>query len=408
VVANCWRCVTQVISVAFSPDGRCIASGTAHHESIQLWDAEAARPDDPARSAAWFGHYAERRQWDKAAAALARLDRQLPGDANLWRVAGAVYYLAGRWDDAGDAFERARGRDEARNAWTYHNSLGLCRGRQGRRDEALGHFTEAIRAGSPDAAPWRNRAVCYAALGQYDRAVEDDDRAIELGPRDANLWRHRGWCSAEQGKYTAAAPDFAEACRLAPDHASNWYFLAVIRLAADDADGYRRACAGMLKRLGKVEKGGSAGCAVMTAGMAAGADDFGPLVRLQEQLAAKEPKNWYAVFTLGWALYRAGRYEEAVGKLADSCALHGKGGNPHDWLVLAMAHHRLGHDQEARRWLSKSTQWIDKALREDVADGRTGSPLRWNDRVILGTLRREAEGLILKEPEPEAKKDGPK
>src|SRR3712207_7156044 len=50
---------------------------------------------------------------------------------------------------------------------------------------------------------------------------------------------------------------------------------------------------------------------------------------------------------LGAALYRAGRYEEAVERLRESDEVGWFG--PVNWLVLALAHHRLGQPDEIGR-----------------------------------------------------------
>jgi WD40 repeat protein/serine/threonine protein kinase/Flp pilus assembly protein TadD len=396
--------LSQVMCAAFSPDGRRIAAGNSHHELVQLWDAVPAQPDDPARSAAWFKYHVEKKQWDKAAATLVRIDRQLPGDANLWSTAGRIYSDAKRWNDAADAFAQARQRDVPANAWTYHNSIGQCRSQQNRGDEAIGHFTDAIRAGAPVATPWRNRADCYVATRQWERAAADYTEVINRAPDDVHLWRERGRCAAEQGKYLEAITDYTEACRRKPADVGSWYYCSHAHLAANDHDGYRRTCTGMFQRFGKVEKPSWAAWTVLTAATGpGGVADFEPLLRLEEQLVENEPKSWLCLVAQGAARYRAGQYAEAIGTLTDSCAVHRKDGNAYDWLFLAMAHHQLDKSEEARKWLTRATAWIDKALREDVADTRTPSPLPWNDRVALGALRREAEELILGKPAPETK-----
>jgi WD40 repeat protein/serine/threonine protein kinase len=396
--------LNQAISAAFSPDGQRFAAGSGHYELIQLWDAVPAHPDDAARTAAWFQYYAEQKQWDKAAAALTRLDRQLPGDANLWSGAGRTYFDAGRLNDAAGAFAEARQRDGPANAWTYHNSIGECRSRQNRRDEAIGHFTEAIRAGAPVTIAWRNRADCYVATRQWERAAADYTEVINREPDDIHLWRARGRCAAEQGKYLEAITDYTEACRRKPEDVGSWYYCSHAHLAANDHDGYRRSCTGMFQRFGKVEKRSWAAWTVLTATTGpGGVAEFEPLLQLEEQLVANEPKNWLCLVAHGAARYRAGQFAEAIGSLTDSCAAHGKGGNAYDWLFLAMAHHQLERPDEARKWLTRATAWIDKALREDIADRRTPSPLVWNDRVALGALRREAEELILGKPGRETK-----
>src|SRR5262249_18513324 len=120
------------------------------------------------------------------------------------------------------------------------------------------------------------------------------------------------------------------------------------------------------------------------------------LLRLQEQLLAqdKNAQTWYALSTSGLVLYRAGRYAEAVRQLDQACKVHGQGGNAYPWLCLALAHQRLGHAAEARRWLEKSAQWIKKATREKLKDSFPPTPLQWDDRLSLELLRREAEVLI--------------
>ena len=91
----------------------------------------------------------------------------------------------------------------------------------------------------------------------------------------------------------------------------------------------------------------------------------------------------YAVNTLGVALYRAGRIDEAIARLDESVKASG-GGVPQDWVFLAMAHHKKGHADEARRWLEKT---------------RAGDKDDPEVRILL----REAEAL-LKETTPPARR----
>jgi hypothetical protein len=59
------------------------------------------------------------------------------------------------------------------------------------------------------------------------------------------------------------------------------------------------------------------------------------------------------------------------------------GGDPRTCAFLGMAHHRLGHRDEAERWLDKPTAYRPKE----------GSDFSWDD-VEIRILRREAESLI--------------
>jgi WD40 repeat protein/serine/threonine protein kinase len=395
-----------VLSVAFSPDGRHIASGTPYYELIQLWDAALSLPDDPGLSAAWFKYYAGQKRWDKAAAALARVDRQLPGDVNLWHAAGHVYYDAGGWDQAADAYARALRLGPAENSWDLHNHLGLCRTRQGRREEAIAHFNDAIRQEPPDKRPWRNRADCYAGLRQWDRALADYSASLPESSNDVNVWQGRGRCHAELGKWREAGADFAEARKRNPGLLGPAACRAYALLAAGDRDGYRHACADMRQRFARPENPHGTNTTVYLCALVPDAvTDFDALVRLAEQACAKSPQNWYYLDTLGAALYRAGRFEDAIRTLDEACAVHGKGGNSCNWFFLALAHHRLGHADDARRWLSTAVAWQERAIRNNLHDPRVSTPLPWDVRLTLELLRREAEELIPGKPGPEAKKD---
>ena len=87
--------------------------------------------------------------------------------------------------------------------------------------------------------------------------------------------------------------------------------------------------------------------------------------------------------TLGAALYRAGRFAEAIRSLEESHQKRGDDGDPRGFAFLALAHHRLGHGAEAKRWLDKLATCRPKE----------GADFSWDD-VEIDILRREAEALI--------------
>ena len=61
------------------------------------------------------------------------------------------------------------------------------------------------------------------------------------------------------------------------------------------------------------------------------------------------------------------------------------------YYFLAMAHHRLGHKEEAHQWLDKAVAQTDKELRDEA---QTDGPQRWVRKATLQVLRAEAEGLL--------------
>lgn len=63
--------------------------------------------------------------------------------------------------------------------------------------------------------------------------------------------------------------------------------------------------------------------------------------------------------TLGVAHYRTGDWKEAIEALTKSMDLHA-GGDSFDWFFLAMAHGRQGDKDEARKWLKRAVEWMEK------------------------------------------------
>jgi Flp pilus assembly protein TadD len=93
---------------------------------------------------------------------------------------------------------------------------------------------------------------------------------------------------------------------------------------------------------------------------------------------------------LGLACYRAGQYEDALRHLHESVTEHP------EWAaqvlnnqVLALAYHRLGKDDEARRWRAKATAWIDQTAEEVARTAPYAWPMRQYDLLAMWLLERE-------------------
>jgi WD40 repeat protein/serine/threonine protein kinase/tetratricopeptide (TPR) repeat protein len=269
-----------------------------------------------------------------------------------------------------------------------HGYFGNFLEDQARYQEAETEFSEAIKLLPEHGSFWVQRGWAYAANGQWDRASADFVRS--------SLWVQRGWAHADSGEWDEASADFVRAtqCKEADEEA--WYSRAMLYLRDGNQGGYRQICADMLERFGEA----AAWTCSLTRRYGA---DPARIVRLAETLLAKSSRDHWHVNQLGAALYRAGRFEEAVQRLTEANELtcHPYYTNRlHTWFFLAMAHHRLGHADEARRWLDKGIQGTEEALKSPAA--RVGKaenangliPPNWNRRLTLQLLRREAEQLI--------------
>jgi tetratricopeptide (TPR) repeat protein len=72
------------------------------------------------------------------------------------------------------------------------------------------------------------------------------------------------------------------------------------------------------------------------------------------EAAPKDENNWN---TLGVAQYYDGQWSAAIESITKSIELEPPG-DAWDWLILAMAHWRLGHLDDARSWFARSIDWM--------------------------------------------------
>jgi eukaryotic-like serine/threonine-protein kinase len=108
-------------------------------------------------------------------------------------------------------------------------------------------------------------------------------------------------------------------------------------------------------------------------------------VALAKRAVELRPTDGTGWNTLGAAQYRAGDWQAAIESLTKSMELR-SGGDAEDWYFLAMAHCRLGHVDDARKWHQQAIEWEEK-----------NGPLLANNRQVADELRRfraEAEGLM--------------
>jgi hypothetical protein len=65
-----------------------------------------------------------------------------------------------------------------------------------------------------------------------------------------------------------------------------------------------------------------------------------------------------------------------------------------NWVWLALAHQRLGHSEEARRWLGEAQAWLDQYKDGMPAHANEKLGLHLHNWLEAHVLRREAEALI--------------
>jgi hypothetical protein len=110
-------------------------------------------------------------------------------------------------------------------------------------------------------------------------------------------------------------------------------------------------------------------------------------------------ENVHVLFAEGAAMYRVGQLDQAVAHCTRSIRSWPLwSANDLNWYTLALAHHRLGHDEEARRWFDL----VEASLtaKERKAAERPAPPPGYYivDDLEAQVLRREARALIASKP----------
>jgi tetratricopeptide (TPR) repeat protein len=252
----------------------------------------------------------------------------------------------------------------------------------------------------PDPAP-RNDPILYGPdpaargdawreRGQWDRAETAYLEAMHARPLNATVRDALTRLHIERGHLDRGVATIAEAVRLIPDDDHLHQYLALVLLEAGDRAGWRRSIAAALDRFGGTMNPFMAhsvarACA---SGPEATADPGVPIRLAQISVAGLDAFNKpIALNTLAAALYRAGQYNEAIRRLEEAAQARGGASIPEDWAFRAMAHHRLGHGEQARSWLDRLR------LHQPSAD-----PARFWAELEIHLLRSEAEAVILYDP----------
>ncbi len=109
------------------------------------------------------------------------------------------------------------------NNYVAHVNLGSVLFDEGKTDEAISHFSEAIRIMPNLVLSYDKRGVALAKAGRYEQAIEDLNEAIRLRPDYDNAYYNRGTLYQGLGHYQPALDDLSEAIRLKPDHLAAYF-----------------------------------------------------------------------------------------------------------------------------------------------------------------------------------------
>ncbi len=410
-----------IVSLAYGPDGKTIVTASSGDEvaiernprPARLWHLPAMIDDDLSRIEAWVETLTALEvddegnidvldfdAWQNRRESLRKLGGPPPTDSN-WLFDPILY--------GPDPTARARAWME-RECWA----------------EAEAAFAEVIRAWPLRRSALIERGRFYLMRSEPEKAVADFVRAVALGDRDsklitdiaandtvfdsvlvllpadsversAELLLARGEHLATLGQWARATAAYRRALQLRPDNYQSRYHQILALLAIGDRDGLRQASSDLLDRFHDTTNSQTAGARSRAANTVAWSLALAPCIvsdtatplRLAD-LAVNgftADQKHIALNTLGAALYRAGRFEDAIRRLEEGIKLRNSEEEPGDWPFLAMAHHALGHRDESRRWLDQ--------LRDHQP---SADPNRFWHELEIRLLQSEAEAVVLYDP----------
>jgi tetratricopeptide (TPR) repeat protein len=161
-----------------------------------------------------------RRLDDAAQQSLAVLDSDYPDPETR---AGASYNLGLARDEQGRRDDAMRAYRDAIRTWPRHdaayNNLGLLHQQRGEMDEAVRCFRKVVELNADLDVGHRNLALALAALGELDEAAAELERATQLAPDNPVAHSALGDILLAQDQTDAAIERYTTAVRLAPDSA---------------------------------------------------------------------------------------------------------------------------------------------------------------------------------------------
>jgi tetratricopeptide (TPR) repeat protein len=312
---------------------------------------------------------------------------------SYWLKQGRAETKAGKWDEAIANLTKAI--DQEPSYAVPWNERGIAYIRKGQANWAAMDFSKAIELRPNDHVPWTNRGDAHGQMGQWDETIADLSKAIELKGDFEIAWLLRGAGHASLGQWEEASQDFTKAATFPKTALAASARGALVCLRLKDRDGYRQACARLLDKWteSKDPKEAPLVAWICSAAPESGTK-LGPIIEVLEN---SEAKDYLSLRALGAAQYRSGKPQEAIKTLLKALDSR-KQPSLVAWIYLAMAHHQLGQQDDARQWLEKAQKWVATASKEDAevnqADKLSLKSIPWNERLTLELTLREAEELV--------------
>ncbi len=163
---------------------------------------------------------------------LGKLNIQAPKTAQYYLDRGWELYNQGKLDEAITQYTQALQLD-AQNEEAYLKR-GIAYLDKNFLVVAIDDFTKAIELAPDHASGYYDRGIAYYYKSDAPHALEDFNKAIELQPDHADAYVYRGMVNGWMGKMDQSMSDLNQALQLDPDNGYGYYYRAMTYLDRDD------------------------------------------------------------------------------------------------------------------------------------------------------------------------------
>lgn len=111
-----------------------------------------------------------------------------------------------------------------------HNNLGVALESQGKLDEAIRHYREALRFRSDYTLALKNLGYAYFQQGKYNQSIEQLEKLLQLEPYLEDVRMNLTYALFQSERYDEAITHIREYIRVEPDSVAGYQILAKIYL----------------------------------------------------------------------------------------------------------------------------------------------------------------------------------
>jgi tetratricopeptide (TPR) repeat protein len=198
----------------------------------------------------------------------------------------------------------------------YHD-LGATLAARGRLDEAIDNYREAIRNISNNPAPLNDLGIALASKGRLDEAIECFRKAIRINPNYSDALGALGIALAAQGRFAEAIENYRKAIRINPNNYTALNDLG----AALAAEGQLDEAIGNFRKAIQINPNLSEALDNLGVALAA-RDRFNEAIENYRQAIQANPNRPETFFHLGITLEQMGRTREAVAQYREALRLN--------------------------------------------------------------------------------------